>query len=100
MRVYLKKFDTILTSRQFGKEAFAAFAPSLDMLENGEKLLIDFEGVEVFSPSWGDEFLTPIVDKYKKKVVLRNTQNPSVQATLKILEEIHNFKFVIEGKEE
>ncbi len=100
MHIYLKKFGIILTSRQFGKEALAAIGPSLEMLENEEKLIIDFEGVEVFSPSWGDEFLTPLVNKYKERAALVNTRNSSVQATLKILEKIHNFKFTIEDKQE
>jgi len=93
MNIYLKKFGTILTSRQLGKEAFAAFKPSLPELKEGDGIVIDFGGVEVFSPSWGDEFLTPLADKYKDKLVFKNTENASVKATLKMLEQMHGHKF-------
>jgi len=33
MIIYLKKFGTTLNSQQFGKEALAAFKPSLKILE-------------------------------------------------------------------
>lgn len=85
----LAKFGTTLTSRQLGKEAYAAFQPHLGELTEGEKLEIDFEGVNTFSPSWGDEFLTPLVETFGDRVILINTQNPSVMATLKLLESIN-----------
>ncbi|MEA3272665.1 MAG: STAS-like domain-containing protein [Patescibacteria group bacterium] len=98
MNIYLKKFGTLLTSRQLGKEAFAIFKISLNKLKHGEKLIIDFEGVEVFSPSWGDEFLTPLINQYGERLVLKNTKNASVQATLDMLEKIHGYKFTIDKK--
>lgn len=93
MKIILKKFGTTLTSRQLGKEAFAAFNPQLENIEKNEKLEIDFEGVNTFSPSWGDEFLTPLLERYGENVVLMNTQNPSVKETLKLLESISHVKF-------
>ena len=88
MHVMLKKFGTTLTSRQFGKEAFTVFKSQLTDLSDHEKLEIDFEGVNTFSPSWGDEFLTPLVGIYGDRLVFINTQNPSVKATLKFLESL------------
>lgn len=93
MTIYLKKFGTTLTGRQFGKESFSAFLPSLKNVKNDEIIEIDFEGVVTFTPSWGDEFLSPLLEKFKDKLILKNTENPSVQATLRLLEEIHNKKF-------
>lgn len=92
MNIELKKFGTILTSRQAGKEAYAAFLPFLNSAAPNEDFIIDFEGVDVFSPSWGDEFLTPLI-KRGNKLFFKNTGNASVQATLEILEEIHKYKF-------
>jgi hypothetical protein len=89
MLIQLKKFGTTLTSRPAGKEAFAAFQPSLREIQAGEKVDIDFEGVIVLGPSWADEFLTPIMEEYKGRLSLLNTENPSVQATLELLNEIH-----------
>lgn len=96
MKIILKKFGTTLTSRQAGKEAFAAFGPALQGVLNNESIEVDFEGVITFAPSWGDEFLTPLVEKFNGNVVLKNTGNPSVEATLSILEEVSKTKFRVE----
>lgn len=93
MLIQLKKFGTTLTSRPAGKEAFAAFQPSLKEIPEGDPVDIDFEGVIVLGPSWADEFISPILDRYKDKVALLNTENPSVKATLELLRNIRSGKF-------
>lgn len=93
MRIELKKFGTTLISRQNGREAFAAFQPQLSNLNEKENLELDFGGVITFSPSWGDEFLTPLVKRYSSRVVLMNTANPSVKATIELLEKINQINF-------
>ncbi len=86
MRVHLIKFGNILISRQAGKEALAAFQPSLKSLAPDENLEIDFSGVITFSPSWGDEFLTPLQNQFKGKLILTDIfHNPSVIESLKII---------------
>jgi len=97
MIIELKKFGTTLISRQMGKEAFLAFQSSLNEISENENIAIDFAGVVTFSPSWGDEFLTPFQEKYGERLSLKNTENPSVQATIKLLEEIGKIKFEIEN---
>ena len=72
-----------------------AFQPALSDKKNGEKIEIDFEGVLTFSPSWGDEFLSPLLEKYGEGIAFKNTDNPSVKATLEILQEISKKKFNI-----
>lgn len=96
MTIELKKFGTTLTSRQNGKEALSAFWPVLNEIPEREKVVIDFDGVNTFSPSWGDEFLTPLQEKYRQRLVLKKTVNPSVLATVEILEETNEIKFQIE----
>jgi len=93
MNIELKKFGTTLASRQAGKEAFAAFQPTLKDLSEVEDLITDFDGVITFSPSWGDEFLTPLARTYGNRFKLKNTQNPSVKTTLEILGTTNNVKF-------
>jgi|SRR3989344_4208882 len=94
MKIEFKKFGTTLTSRQAGKEAFAAFQPSLSEIKTGEKVEVDFAGVITFSPSWGDEFLTALSKVYGDSLVLLNTgANPSIKATLEILEQISKTPF-------
>jgi hypothetical protein len=93
MIITLSKFGTTLTSRQTGREAFAAFQPVLKEIKPDENVEVDFSGVITFAPSWGDEFLRPLFEQYKDKLILRNTENLSVQATLDILEKIGGIKF-------
>ena len=84
-----------MISRQSGKEALSAFLPSLSGVGAAEKVEINFDGVNTFSPSWGDEFLTPLARKYGERFILRQSDNPSVIATLKLLEEVNGYKFNI-----
>lgn len=93
MNIYLKKFGTVLVSRQAGREALAAFAPTLKKLSGKEIVEVDFGEVATFSPSWGDEFLTPLHKKYKKRLFLLDSKNSSVVLSLKIIEKANKFKF-------
>lgn len=95
MIIQLKKFGMTLTSRQLGKEALSAFMPSLSGAGERETIEVDFDGVNTFSPSWGDEFLTPLVKKYDGRFILKRSGNPSVIATLELLEEVNSYKFNI-----
>jgi hypothetical protein len=93
MTIELKKFGTTLISRQAGRESFAALQPRLSEAQEGEAIEIDFEGVLTFSPSWGDEFLTPLAKRYGEKMTLLNTSNLSVKATLELLQKITGIDF-------
>ncbi len=85
MRVEIKKFGDILTSRPAGKEAYLSARAYILPKETGEEIILDFEGVKVLAPSWGDEFISKIMEEYPKKVSFEHTENLSVQATLGIL---------------
>jgi len=86
MKIELKKFGNILSSRPAGKEAWLSAQAYFNLPENKEeKIEIDFTGVSVFSPSWADEFITPLREKYSHQVVLLPSDNPTVKATLEII---------------
>ncbi len=94
MRIALEKFGTTLVSRQQGKEAYAAFLPSLRDVKSDDVLLVDFTGVITFSPSWGDEFLSPLLAKHGATLTLVHIgKNPSILLTLELLEQIHGQQF-------
>ncbi|MEK7158886.1 MAG: hypothetical protein AAB766_00080 [Patescibacteria group bacterium] len=95
MIIELKKFGVTLTSRQLGKEAYAAFTPTLAQIKNNELIEIVFDGINTFSPSWGDEFLTPLQKKYGERLFLHPSDNLSVTTTIKLLEDIGQFKYQI-----
>ncbi|MBI4268686.1 DUF4325 domain-containing protein [Candidatus Uhrbacteria bacterium] len=85
----MKKFGDFLSSRPAGREAYlsaqAYIFPSID--ESGD-IELDFEGVFVLAPSWADEFVTPLTEKWGDRVHCVNTENSSVRATLEFLKQI------------
>ena len=83
MKIELRKFGQVLTSRPAGREAFAAIRPTLDADAN--KVEIDFTGVLSLSPSWADEFFRALEEMYGKRVKYLPSKNPSVEATLEII---------------
>jgi hypothetical protein len=87
MIIHVNKFGKTLVSRPSGKEAWLAFQSTLSGVSEKEEVIVDFEGVVVLTPSWADEFLTPLYNRFNKKVRLINTKNPSVVETLQILNE-------------
>ncbi|HEY4524172.1 MAG TPA: hypothetical protein VJL36_00205 [Candidatus Paceibacterota bacterium] len=98
MKIELKKFGTTLVSRQNGREAYLAFLPSLKEVMEDEEVNINFADVITFSPSWGDEFLRPMAEQYGERLILLNTDNPSVVASLDIIERSYNLKFKQENQ--
>ena len=93
MRIDLKKFGTTLISRETGKEALAAFEPTLREVKEDEMLEVDFSGVNTFSPSWADEFLFALHKRYGERLTLQSSKNPSVNTTITFLESIHSISF-------
>ncbi|MFH1662059.1 MAG: DUF4325 domain-containing protein [Candidatus Falkowbacteria bacterium] len=92
MQIKLVKFGEILISRPAGREAFLAMSAYLTKdIKKDEKIIIDFKGVKVLAPSWGDEVITKLAEKFKN-IKLLNTKNESVQATLKTLREYSDLK--------
>ena len=85
MIIELKKFGTTLVSRPSGKEAWLAFQPVLNEVSENEEIIVNFTDVFVLTPSWADEFLTPLRSHFKNRVKLIHTDNASVKATLAIL---------------
>lgn len=92
MKIELKKFGNMLISRPSGREAFLVMQSSLIKgVDKNELIEVDFAGVEVLTPSWADEVVTKLFEKFEK-VKLLNTENESVQATLKTLQDYSGLK--------
>lgn len=89
MKIQMKKFGDFLSSRPAGREAYlsaqAYIFPSIDESDDVE---LDFEGVQVLAPSWADEFVTPLAEKWGERLHYVNTDNPSVKVTLEFLKKI------------
>lgn len=95
MKLQLEKFGKTLLSRELGSEALKAFQPTLRDLPKDENLEIDFAGVLTLSPSWADEFLSPLLNQLDVKLILLQSDNLSVIATLRILHEVNKKPFKI-----
>jgi len=97
MKLSLEKFGKTLLSRELGSEAFKAFQPTLRELSQDEDLEIDFSDILTLSPSWADEFFSPLLDRLGDKLILLPSDNLSVHATIRILEEANKRPFRIKS---
>lgn len=89
MKIQVKKYGTILSSRPAGREAALVMKTSLRPKPR-ETIELDFEGVLAVGPSWLDEVLTSLRHDYgKKRVVCLPTDNLSVIESLKIIDAPH-----------
>ena len=85
MKIQIKKFGTILTSRPAGKDAALAMR-SFIILKSQEKIELDFSGVFSVGPSWLDEVLTFLRDEYgADRVVCLPSRNASLIESLKVI---------------
>jgi len=92
MRIEIIKFGDKLVSRPAGREAYMAMESYLlKDLKKDELIEIDFKDVKALTPSWADEVVTKIAEKFKN-VKLLNAENITVQATLKTLREYSGLK--------
>ena len=66
MKVEIKKFGDMLISRPAGLEAFNVFAAYFKPPTPNEVIELDFNGVAVLAPSWIDEFVTHLKDRFPK----------------------------------
>ena len=98
MKLQLIKFGKTLISRELGSEALKAFQPTLREFSKNEELEIDFSGVLTLSPSWADEFLSPLLNQLNDRFIILPSDNLSVLATLRILQEANKRSFNIKTK--
>lgn len=81
MTILISKYGRLLVSRPAGRDAYLS-AKAYLLKDNPETIDLDFSEIQVMTPSWLDEFLTPIKKEYGEKVKLTSIENPSVQASL------------------
>ena len=87
MVVTVSNFGDILMSRPAGREAFLmAKAYVFKEIKENDDIILDFDVIKVLAPSWADEFISGIKKEYSNRVQYVNTENPSVKATLKIID--------------
>lgn len=86
MKIKVKQYGAILTSRPAGREAALAMK-AYRKPAKGERIELDFEGVLSVGPSWLDEVLSALRQDYgKARVICLPSKNPSVIESLKAIE--------------
>lgn len=86
MRILVKQYGAILTSRPAGREAALAMK-AYQRPGAGERIELDFEGVLAVGPSWLDEVLTALRQEYgRERVVCLPSGNPTVVESLKVID--------------
>ena len=63
-----------------------------------KKLKLILDGVVTFTPSWADELITPIFGAYGGRVKLMHSDNPSVEATLRLQAKIKQLLSILLNK--
>jgi hypothetical protein len=82
MKIQISKFGNLLVSRPDGREAFLAARAYI--INKGEKeFVLDFDGIDVLTPSWIDEFVYNLKKEFSQATIsYENTDNPSVFESL------------------
>ena len=74
MIIQMSKFNTVLNGRPSGKEAASRIQQIVNGSTERENVVLDFAGVEVLTPSYADELLRTLREKYgADKVEIMNT---------------------------
>lgn len=82
------KFGTLLNSRPAAKEAFLRMVQMINGAGASEGIVLDLSGVEILTPSYADELLHNLRDKYgSEKITIESTETEAVRATLKALKD-------------
>lgn len=84
MILELRKFGEILNSRSSGREAVLRAKQILNGSED-PKLVLDFEGVKIVTPSFADEFIRGVRHIYPNKTVSFLNQNEVIVDVMKEL---------------
>jgi len=82
----MRKFGVLLNGRPAGREV----ALRIFQIVNGSKgveVTLDFSGVEILTPSFADELVRLLKEKYgEDKILIENTETSTVQDTISSIE--------------
>ncbi|MFA6938049.1 MAG: DUF4325 domain-containing protein [Treponema sp.] len=86
MTINIADFGDVLVFRPAGRDAImGASAYLLNDANKDTSFVLDFKDVKVLTPSWIDEFIKGLKERYSDKITYINTSNESVKASLDIL---------------
>jgi len=79
----MSKFNTVLNGRPSAKEAALRIQQIINGSTERENVILDFAGVEVLTPSYADELLRTLREKYGADKVETINTSKAVDETLK-----------------
>jgi alkyl hydroperoxide reductase subunit AhpC len=83
----MSKFGTLLNSRPTGKEESLRLVQIINGSAEKQPIILDFSGVEILTPSYADELLHFLWNKYgKENIKIENIQTPVVEDAIKVIE--------------
>lgn len=86
MILSMHKFGQKLGFSSSGREAWLAIQPRLRESAPEEEITLDFADVLLLTPSFADEFVTPLMNEYPNPIALEHTnENITVRKTLEFL---------------
>ena len=86
MTIQMLKFNAVLNGRPSAKETVLRIQQIVNGSAEKEDVVLDFAGVEVLTPSFADELLTGLREKYgSEKIKIINTSQ-AVSETFKAIE--------------
>lgn len=86
MIIQMLKFNTVLNGRPSAKEAVLRIQQIVNGSADKEDIVIDFNGVEILTPSFADELLNGLREKYGvDKIKIINTSQ-AVSETIRVVE--------------
>ena len=81
------KFGTLLNSRPSAREDFLRMVQIINGSGEKEGVVLDFEGVEIMTPSYADELMSSLKQKYgQDKVSVENVKTMAVKDTLEAIQ--------------
>ena len=87
MTVQMIKFGKLLNGRPAGKEAALRIVQIINGSAGQEDIVLDFSEVEILTPSFADEVMHALADKYgAKRIKTENTNTPTVVEVLDAVE--------------
>lgn len=86
----MSKFNNVLNGRLSAKEAALRIQQIVNGSAEREDVILDFNGVEVLTPSYADELLRVLREKYGSEKV--KTANAS-QAVSETLQAVNDFAY-------
>ena len=88
MIIQMGKFGKLLNSRPAGKEVALRIFQIINGAVENKEIVLDFAGVEILTPSFADELIHQLKERYKEDKIIKtvNAETSTVKDVLGIIE--------------